>query len=60
MHKPVSFLALALSISAIQAEKSSHLGEKLPDFTLISAQEDTVSLSDYEGGTVMLFTMGYG
>jgi peroxiredoxin len=44
----------------VQAEKTPHLGEEIPGFTLVSDQGDTVSLSDYERSTVMLFTMGFG
>ncbi len=60
MKKLILLLVPALFIAATQTEKSPHMGEALPEFTMLSAEGDTVSLSDYEGGTVMLFTLGYG
>ena len=42
------------SLSGAEEPAAAKVGEKAPDFTLTSAEEKTISLSDYEGKDVVL------
>ena len=51
---PIIALMNLPNLSAADAPAPLKVGDKAPDFTLTSADEKTVSLSDYKGQNIVL------